>query len=452
MKLFLKQFFQIYQSRTKESGNRLSVQLSEDLREYFKQDELELVFDPKDVDERSELVTHGSYVLNTVYNFLQDRGGKIVSRLEEKHKPSREELLDTIHIVNGDVRSLRSKKEWVVDILFNFKVTYLSDEKLEDIFTLGVDTHSAVFDASAYYTDTILKNVLPLQQKGGIELSRKDLEIQFRECLKAASERAQEYGKGLQNEILKRLHRNISRINGFYTAQIQELHRNQPSYEEKRLHLERELQHKLKEEIDNHKLRIVLKLLSYHIIERPEIRIAVKLGPLSSKAEAIMDMVYDSYLGELDYGSCPVCRSNMEKIVISDEGKIGCSFCSFVCSTCGKQSSDVQHAAACVVCSQPLCANCQSECNTCHQPVCDKHHHVCAVGEEMVCASCVKSCGQCKKELCSDHTFHCHATQDTLCFEHRVICSGCRKIYSPRYVQQLKKSERFCPDCRTPFL
>lgn len=451
MKPFLKQFFEIHRSRIKESGNRLSVQLSEDLREYFKQDELELVFDPKDVDEKSELVTHGSYVLNTVYNFLQDRGGKIVSRLEEIHKPTRDDLLKKIRVVNGRIHSLKSKKEWVVDILFNFKVTYLSDEKLEDIFTLGVDTHSAVFDARAYYTDAVLNNVKPLQQKGGIELSRKDLEIQFRECLKAASDRAQEYGKGLQNEILKRLHRNISRIKGFYTAQIQELHRNQPSYEEKRLHLERELDHKLKEEIDNHKLRIVLKLLSYHIIERPEIRVSVKLGPDSSNAEIPIDMVYDAYGGELDYGSCPVCHSDMEKIVISDDGKIGCSHCSFVCSTCHKHSSDVQHAAACVVCSDPLCSNCQTECTTCRQPVCEKHHHVCAVGEEMICAQCVKSCSQCEKELCNDHTFHCHATQEALCFEHRVICSGCRKIFSARYVQQLKKSEKLCPDCRTPF-
>jgi hypothetical protein len=451
MKLFLKHFFEIHQSRIKESGNRLSVQLSDELRQYFKQDELELVFDPNDVDEKSELVTHGSFVLNTVYNFLQDRGGKIVSRLEEKHKPTRDDLLKKIRVVNGSVHSLKSKKEWVVDILFNFKVTYLSDEKLEDIFTLGVDTHSAVFDAGAYYTDSVIGNVQPLHQKGGIELSRKELEIQFRECLKAASERAQEYGKGLQNEILKRLHRNISRIKGFYTAQIQELHRNQPSYEEKRLHLDRELQHKLNEEIDNHKLRIVLKLLSYHIIERPEVLISAKLCPDSSKAEIMMNMVYDAYAGVLDFGTCPVCHSIMEKIVMSDDGKIGCSHCSFVCSTCHKHSSDVQHAAACVVCNDPLCANCQTECATCHQPVCDKHQHTCTVGDEMVCAQCVKSCGQCKRELCNDHTFHCHATQEALCFEHRVICSGCRKIFSPLYVQQLKKNERFCPDCRTPF-
>lgn len=451
MKLFLKQFFEINHSETKESRGRLSVKLSDELREHFKQDDLELVFDAQDVDEKSELVTHGSYVLNTIYNFLQDRGGKIVSRLGERHKPSRDELLDSIRLDNGKVSALKSKKEKVVDILFNFKVTYLSDEKLEDIFTLGVDTHGAIFDAGAYYSDKVMKDVVPLQQKGGIELSRKDLEIQFRECLKAASERAQEYGKGLQNEILKRLHRNISRIKGYYTAQIQELHRNQPSYEEKRIHLEREHEHKLKEEINNHKLRIVLKLLSYHIIERSEIRISAKFETISSGSDVALDMVYDPYLGEIDYGSCPVCHSDIEKIILSDDGKIGCSHCSFVCSTCKKQFSDIQHAAACVVCGNPLCAGCQTSCNTCHQPVCDKHHHVCAVGEELICEQCLKKCSVCKRELCADHTFNCHSTHDTLCFEHRVICKGCRKIFSPRYVQQLKKSEKFCPECRTSF-
>ena len=451
MKLFLKHFFEINHSEIKESRNRLSVKLSDELKEYFRQDSLELVFDAQDVDEKSELVTHGSYVINTVYNFLQDRGGKVVSRLEEKHKPTREDLINDIHLINGSIASLKSKKEKVVDILFNFKVTYLSDEKLEDLFTLGVDSHGAVFEAGDYYTDAVMNDVVPLQQKGTIELSRKDLEIQFRECLKAASDRAQEYGKGLQNEILKRLHRNIARIKGYYTAQIQELHRNQPSYEEKRVHLEREHEHKLKEEIDNHKLRIVLKLLSYHIIERSEIRISAKFETNSTRIETAFDMIYDPYLGVIDYGACPVCLSNVEKIVLGDDGTIGCSHCSYICSTCKKQYSDIQHAAACVVCHEPLCVGCQTACSTCRQPVCDRHHHVCEIGDEMICEQCLKLCGVCRKELCGDHAFECHATHDTLCFEHRVICKGCRKIYSPEYVQQLNKNKKLCPDCQTPF-
>ncbi len=451
MRTFVKKFFEVHQSRISESEQGLTVSLPEELRPHFGQDTIELVFDPRDVDEKSELVTHGSYILNTIYHLLQDRGGKIVSRLEEKHKPTREELEKRVLIENGRVRSVKVKKEKVVDILFNFKVSYLSDEKLEDIFTLGVDTHGSVFDAGLYYTDQVMNDVQPLSQKGNIELSRKDLEIQFRACLKSASDRAQEYGKSLQNDILKRLHRNVARIKGYYTAQIQELHRNQPSYEEKRLHLERELDHKLKEEIHNHKLRIVLKLLSYHIIERPEVRLAVKLVPDTLKTEISMDMVYDPYSDEIDFGSCPVCRNNMEKIIVSDDGRIGCSHCTFICASCRKLSSDMPHAAACVVCRESLCGRCQTECSSCHQPVCESHQHVCSIGSEMICDNCLKSCGICRKELCTDHTFLCHATHETLCFEHRAICSGCRRIYSPSYVQQLKKHERVCPECHTPF-
>jgi hypothetical protein len=449
MKSFVKNFFEVNRSRIKESGNKLSIELSEELRKAFKQDELHLVFDARDVDEESELVTHGSYALNTIYHFLQDRGGKIVSKLEEKYKPVR--LEEQIKIYNGSIKSIKQKKEKVVDILFNFKVSYLSDEKLEDIFTLGVDTHGTVFDAGLYYNDRVMQDVQPLPQKGSIDVTRKDLEVQFRECLKAASERAQSYGKSLQNDILKRLHRNISRVKGYYTAQIQELHRNQPSYEEKRLHLERELDHKLKEEINNHKLRIVLKLLSYHIIERPEVKLNVKLSSDSATGDVMMEMVFDPYSGEIDLGICPVCRSVVERIVISHDGRIGCTHCTFVCATCKKTSSDLPHAAACVVCSEPLCVNCQTECVSCGQPVCDKHHHVCSVGNEIVCTTCLKSCGVCNKGLCSDHTFLCHASHETLCFEHRVICKGCRRIYSPNYVQRLKKGEKICTECGSAF-
>lgn len=451
MKSFLKQFFEINRSEIKESANRLSVKLSGELREHFKQDALELVFDAQDVDEKSELVTHGSYVLNTVYSFLQDRGGKIVSRLEERYKPTKEELLSLLRIDNGKVASLKTKKEKAVDILFNFKVTYLSDEKMEDIFTLGVDTSGAVFESGDYYTPAVMKDVVPLQQKGSMDISRKEIEIQFRECLKAASDKAQEYGKTLQNEILKRLHRNIARIKGYYTAQVQELHRNQPSYEEKRIHLEREQERKLKEEIDNHKLRIVLKLLSYHIIERSEVRISAKFESPLSRSESALEMVYDPYQGVMDFGSCPVCHSNMERIILSDDGKIGCSHCSYACSTCKKHYTDLQHASSCSVCNDPLCTRCLTLCTTCRQPVCEKHQHVCSVGNELICATCLTVCKVCNRELCTDHTFTCHATHETVCFEDRVICKGCRKIYSPNYVRQLKKNAAFCPECRTPF-
>ncbi len=450
MKTFLKDFFQSNQSKVTERPQKWSVSLSEDLQKLFGQETLSLVFDAQDVDEDSELVTHGSYVLNAVYNYLQDRGGKIVSRLEERYLPSKDELEAKIQIEGGNGKNIKIKKDKTLDILFNFKVTYLSDEKSEDIFMLGIDRHGTVFDPQPYYSEDVIRNhLVSLHHKGQVELTRKDLELRFRECLKTASERAQTYGQTLQNDILKRLHRNITRIKGYYTAQAEELHRNHPSYEERRLTIEREYEHKLKEEIGNHKLRIILKLLNYHLIERSEIEITLKLQ--SAHSDMPMSIMYDAFTGELDYGTCPSCHSNMEKIIPVEDGKIGCSHCAFTCTVCKKRYADVQHAAACIVCENPVCAHCVSRCTTCESAVCEEHAHVCAVGEELTCANCLKFCGVCKKELCEEHTFECAATRQAICFEHRVICKTCRKVYSADYVDTLKKNQKICPECQSPF-
>jgi hypothetical protein len=450
MKTFVKTFFQRHDSKVSDRQNKLVVTLSEPLQKLFGQDILHLVFNAQDVDEDSELVTHGSYVINTIYNYLQDRGTKIVSRLEERYAPSKSGLEEKIQIENGTIQSSKIKKEKTLDILFNFKITYLSDEKSEDIVMLGIDRHGTVFDPKHYYTDAVMKNhLIPLQQKGPIELSKKELELRFRECLKAASAQAQEYGRTLQNDIFKRLHRNITRIKGYYTAQIEELHRNHPSYEERRLTIQREYEHKLKEEISNHKLRIVLKLLNYHLIERSEIEMVMKLR--SKSFEMPLTAVYDTFTGEMDYGACPSCHANMEKIIMAKDDKIACGHCAFTCSTCKKQYADVQHALSCGVCQNPICAHCVVQCASCQQSVCGAHSHVCAVGNEITCGNCLKHCGVCNMELCGEHTFHCATTHEPVCFEHRVICKGCRKIYSAAYVDQLKKNQKICPDCQTPF-
>ncbi|NUM81116.1 hypothetical protein HUU42_09945 [bacterium] len=453
MKPFVRKFFEINQSAVDDHDSHLSVALSDELKEVFGQDALKLVFEAEDVNEDAELVTHGSYVLNTIYNLLQDRGVKIVSKLAEQNKPTKERIDQLLRIDNGDVISMKLKKDRAVDVVFNFKVTFLSDEKSEELFSIGIDQRNTVFDAGAYYTNDVLSNSLTsLSQKGAIEISRKDIELQFRQCLKAVSQRAQDQGKLLQNDIHKRLHHNVSRIKGFYTAQMQELHRNQPSYEEKRMVLQRELDHKLKEEINNHKLRIVIKLLSYHVIERAETDVMLKLKPNHLDMELELPVVFDHYTGEIDYGPCPGCRLEMDKIILSSNGKIGCSHCIFTCKACKKTYTDTSKALNCHICDAAICHDCAITCSQCGHASCDEHSHACDIGHEIMCDQCLTTCTECGKKLCEEHAFHCSATNHPVCFEHRVICKTCRKVYSKGYVEKLKKKDRVCPECRTEFV
>ncbi len=448
MKTIIRDFFISHGAELTESGEKFIIKLPELLQKDFGQETLELVFDPQYVDEKTELVTHGSYVLHVIHRYLQDFGIKIVSRLPEKFSPEKDVLASKIKVQNGKALSLKTKKLKNIDVLFNFKATYLSDEKAEDIISVATDPNGVVFDPAEYYNEAVLNKLISLQQKGAIEITHKEIELYFRECLKTASSRAKQYGQSLQDEILKRLHRNVTRLKGYYGAQIEEVNRGQPSYEEKRIGYEREYQSKLKEEIENHRLRIVLKLISYHIIERTDIEIFFDLEH-SDKSKIPMKALFDSFTGKIDHGSCPSCKQLITNYLLLGSSKMACDRCVFICSKCKTIYPDKNRARHCVTCSTPICDKCLAPCQSCGNAICDAHTTVCHVGKELLCEDCKMACEVCATPLCKDHSFECSATKAPVCFEHRIICKGCRKIYSKKFVDGLKK-KKICPTCNSP--
>lgn len=449
MRSFIRSFFTKFGATLQPGDDRLDVRLPADLQEFFGQEDLRLVFDPQRVDESSELVTHGGYVLNTIFEFMQQRGVKSVSRLPERYRPSREEILKALVVENAAIEDIRVARSKNVDVVFSFKSTFLSDEKSELIYQIGIDRRGQVFHAESYYTDDVVHSALSSEShKGDIDLTRKELEARFRSCLKYVSRLATEHGQSLQRDILKRLHRNLLRIKGYYGAQIDELHRNQPGYEEKRLHIEREYEHKKTEEIDNHRLRIVLKLINYHIVERTELDVGLDLRS-AQKAVLHADIIYDSFAGTVDYGHCPSCQAQMDSIVITDEGAIACPQCLATCASCRKRLSKASMPDSCSVCGISVCRDCLMQCAECGSHLCRDHAGFCSVGHETLCAACSTTCADCNRVLCHDHGFDCHATRKRICHEHRVICRSCRRVFSSSYVSSL--GDRRCPSCNNPF-
>ncbi len=448
IKPFIIDFFKITNSNCHEENGVLNVELSDNLKEIFRLPSLRLVFDPHNVSEDTELVCHGSYVLNTIHQYLQEHGLKTVSRLSDRFKPLPEEIRKMVQIENGEVTQIKLKKVRTVDLIFNFKVSYLSDEKSEVIYRTGVDRHGVIFQADLYYKDEQMKSdMTSLSQLGPLDISRKTIESHFRDCLKAVSEQSRTHSKSIQNDILKRLHRNVSRIKGYYTAQIEELHANQPSYEEKRISIEREYLHKLEEEIANHRLRIIIKLINMQAVERSEIEVHIRFSDGQSLTERPYQMIFDTYTGELDYGLCPVCQASMEKIVITSRMEAACQHCSYTCNKCGKVKGDIQRASRCHQCDVVLCPECVIFCHDCNKPACDSHSDLCSIGNEWICDECRKKCTVCEKTLCAEHAFTCVKTGKNICYEHRIICGNCRKVFSSSLIKK-SDSKPKCPSCK----
>lgn len=435
-------------AQIREENGVLEATLEGDLKVLFGQPVLRMVFDPHLVTEDTELVCHGSYVLNAIHQYLQTRGYKTVTRLNEKYQADPSELRRQIKVQNGVVTQIRIKKVKTVDLIYNFKASFLSDEKSELIYRIGIDRHGSIFDARLHYPEDLSgMEMTSLAQLGEADVSRKMVEASFRECLKTAAEQAKAHARTIQNDIFKRLHRNIARIKGYYTAQIEELHRQQAGYEEKRLAIEREYQHKLNEEINNHRLRIVLKLINMQIVSRTETEVHLRLRSPDNPNEQPYQLLFDNFSGELDYGNCPMCQVTMDTIVLTHDRHIACARCAYVCKHCGKINGHSSRGNECHICRERLCPECSVLCVDCRQPACNHHADLCAIGNEWVCSACAHHCDVCQKTLCREHTFICAQTGKPLCYEHRFICPHCRKIFSHSLLKKNTKGNK-CPWCK----
>ena len=441
IKNFIKRFFELNNQQITESKPGFKVSLDPAMQQVFQKETLNLVFDVKEVDEQSELVTYGSSVLNHTYLYLQSKGEKIVSRLPRKHKILKKALVKQLKVLNASLANAKLKNVKHVDIILNFKISYLSDEKSEELYSIGIDHNNALFDPAVYYDiESIYHDLEPLDRKS-ISFSASQLENQFKVCLKDVAAYAQKRAKNLQDDMLKRLHRDVSRLKSFYYGQIEEMNQTQPGYERKRITFEREYQHKLRDEVNNHRLRVILKLVSYHLVERSDIDAILDLE-VNKKPTDSLTVSFDCFTGELDYGSCPTCATNMEHIVVDQALKIGCPSCTYTCSSCNKITADLHQRDTCHVCHELICPSCFATCSDCGKTCCPKHTVSCKIGREVVCADCSEECSVCKAALCADHAFHCALSGSAVCFEHKIACRKCRRVFAPEAVKSKE-----CPEC-----
>ena len=445
MKEFVKKYFQAHSAELSDHDGHLQVTLTPELQEVFKQNELRLVFDVNDVDESSELVTHGSFVLNSIYQQLQPRGEKVVSQLEQRLKPTLSRLRRQIVVRNAAIASITPVIAHNQDLIFNFKISYVSDERNEEIRSVGIDRHGAAFDPEQYYFDKDRRPVLASRSRKEFRLPRSRIELLYKQCLKETAQAAKVQATQLQDEVLKRLHNSITRIKGYYESQISELNDSNPSYESRRLVLDREFRHKLTEEINNHRIRIILKLLSYQVIERTDSDVTISIRCPDGHVIEVFTS-FDTFTGLLSLGNCMECGSKQEEIVVARGHTVGCPTCVFECAGCHEPVAELQRRALCHCCEKPVCPTCVLICTDCHKAVCPEDMLSCAVGRELTCRACAEPCGICGDSLCKDHAFHCAKTREPICHKHRIVCSACRSIFSPNLFQG--SSGPVCPNCK----
>ena len=287
---------------------------------------------------------------------------------------------------------------------FNFKVTFVSDEKQESLASLVMDAQSgyAITDPQhlqrLYSTETIpgypYMSVAPARWLGAdaidapttyqalLERAQKALEAQLaprmtamqnriQRFLELDQARIQEYYDALESDLRRRIER----------AEESESGRGKGS-QEKLAAVQAERAAKLIDTLARYQLRLEVELVNVQRIVQPKVILPVEIG--DRRLTVTRFVVWDPLQHALEALVCAVCGQPGENLHLCTGGHLA-------------------HEE----CLAPQCIDCKREyCQLCAEQV-----QACVVCGEPVCRPSTITCPQCKRGTCREHQGLCHAAQ-----------------------------------------
>ncbi len=450
------------QGRKKQQ--RYLVKLPESLVSHFGQPTLQLCFRSAELEPGWELLTPGSRIFDRMMSLLDERGAMSHLRLPAHHSGG-ERLLRAIHPVNASIANLRMQEEQQYWVLFQWRITYRADDKREELYTIILDEQGnrlpkvgeVQAGATAVDLDQVLRDaepVLPEQNEMGQPLPAR---LPPMTHLMRLAESARKYAiyhadlrcVGYEAEILPRLYKTLNRLTAYYQQQMEETYDAHDPDGEKRSTLELDLQRKVAEEVENHRLRVDVHLISYAILQAPVATAEVTL--YTGGQETSLRVALNRYTGQLHRPHCQSCNQETTKIAIDRHGHITCDDCLHQCATCQEILCEQCGVAPCPVCQQENCDTCGRLCWACGERACAEHSGQCPICSDEVCYACQAECAhcgtrQCRSHLRADHVAAGRSQVELICATCAVRCPGCQQ-YSRHTGLCSTSGQRFCEEC-----
>lgn len=448
------------------------AELPPSLAERFGKTELTLVFRSEDLndgawDGSAELVAIGSRAFDTMCSHLAQHGALTVLKLPAHFGGGGDELLQAVRPLNASVTNLKMQEQMHELYLFDWRISYRADDKREEIYTVALDDSGTrvLLDESVGNNGTapeLTRSALladgepvsPIQNEDGqfvpprlppmTQLVRL-AESARKYAIYHADVRCVEH----ETEVQTRLYKTLGRLHTYYSQQIQEVYDAHDPEGEKRGALEADLQRKLAEEVENHRLRVDVRLISYAILQLP---VAVAdLTLHDGKRETELRIRRNRYTGALRRPACHACAQEVAALAIDRNGHITCDDCLQQCESCADILCAECGVEPCPVCQRSNCDTCGQFCWACGERACAEHVSRCPVCQDAVCHACqaeCASCGerQCRTHLRADSVLRVDGAPALVCAECAVRCPGCRQ-YSSQTGTCAASGQRFCTGC-----
>ncbi|MBW7884620.1 MAG: hypothetical protein H3C34_18675 [Caldilineaceae bacterium] len=465
---FTSEFFRLFGATVHEPDprgkERLAVRLTPELAAHFDANSLSLCFHNRELTVGEELVAHGSRVFDRMLSWLERRSAFTVQQLPKRHT-SGETLMTAVKPVNASIGQLRMQEQNRYLFAFTWRITYRADDKRQELHTVLIDDEGRrlpLREETPAANDAVdlaqlLADAEPMPPEMNPDGQLLPPKLPPVTQLVHLAETARKYAiyhadlrcVGHEAEILPRLYKTLNRLTTYYQMQIEEIYDTHDPTGERRRMLEDDLQRKIAEEVENHRLRVQVELISYVALAIPTAVATITLT--DGQFHTDIEVVQDRYRGTLRRPACHACGQQTATVALDLHGHVTCDDCIRQCATCQGIVCAQCGVVPCPVCGRANCDGCGQMCWACGERACSEHIGACPVCGDNVCHACQTECAVCGVRQCRSHLrLDCVAGPDgepeLICASCAIRCPGCQQ-YTAHAGLCSASGQRFCANC-----
>lgn len=309
---------------TASSRRGLDILIPEHLLTRLGADFVEIPLD-QETDQTPNPLMPGSFLLDHLMEESLSRGRSAEWHLWATIKKTLtlEDVIRKIDFHGARPQNLDVKFAYVPHVLFHFQVSYVSDDKQEEIVPVFIHPFLGRALPFAPY-----ESAMPAQ---GNELNLVELPLPPVESVYEAAKTVvpfltEEKRMIYQEREQKRLGRESRRVRNYFSSvrkdMAQRLDREglteerKASLSTKIRALNMEEKRKLADLEEKHRLLVQVRLVNAAVIHVPQIRAEVSIQGRGLAEPAVLTIFWDSILKETLIPACPVCRQEMTRVSI----------------------------------------------------------------------------------------------------------------------------------------
>lgn len=451
MKDYITGVFRYFGCVVQPQGSVLHVELTPELADSFRKPTLRLVFQADQVEQGTELVTHGSYISGRLYELLKERGRYMSVLLPKSDVP-----MTDVHITGSNYACAteHSREIKKTELYIIFRVTYYSDEKREEVVTAGIDIEGQVSLLSGVpYTEAFLQKAVPRRHP----FSQKQAKALYDQCLAEVQRHAKQQAAHYQETLSRHFHENITRLEAYYHQMIEEIPDQDPHREAHIKQLQDEYDIKVTDEHHKCQMHITITPLSFCAITMPFRRSRYTFrkgkGPeqrvKGQKPEMTVEAYQNLFSGKIVLPRCQSCGHEIEHVGVCEAGwHAACETCLVECVECGKSVCKECGMTVCFECGEWVCPECSQVCHLCGERHCSRHLLGCLICREHYCRQCAAVCESCGKPVARNHVTRCEISHQMNCPACTIECSCCRKQVTQSLIRSCAYcGQQACPEC-----